>query len=142
MTPPLEPKALERIWTPPIGCALPPCASPLLVLAITPIAPVPHPVGKLQARVVCPGPLLPLRSLGDWGCYYHCNPSMASLPRAIWHTRGIAALSRAAMSLAICNPNFAIPSPRSVATVGLALTLSQISSFSLSVLQAVTISCK
>ena len=134
---PLLGRALERIWVPPIGCALPPCTSPLVTLSITFIsgAPAPHPVGKLWDGVVCPGLLLLLWEFGWFGVLLPLHPHLQSLSQELFcileGLLSCPALVRAAMSLEICCPNYAVPSPESVATVALALSLSQISSLSL-----------
>ena len=94
MWPPLAPKALERIWVQPIGCALPPCVSPLVNYPLLPfpVSPVPHLVGKLWARVICSGPLLTLWEFGNGDVTTIVSPPMASLPWATRGTRGVVTL--------------------------------------------------
>ena len=79
--------------------------------------------GAARSTPLCPSP--PMASLGLFGALAGLLPCPA--------------LVRVAISLAICCPNYVVPSPESVVTAALALTLSQISLFSLSVLWAETI---
>ena len=83
-----------------------------------PLPPAAHPVNKLQAGMVCPGQPLPLWELGQLGVLllWHPLPQPLSwgLPGTLEGLLPCPALVRAAMSLAICCPNSAIPSPRSV----------------------------
>ena len=118
----------------------------LWLLLTVPWPPVPCPVGMLWAGVICPGPLLPLWEFGWLGVllpFWSLPwPLSQGLLGSLEGLLPCPALVREAMSLAICCANSAIPSPKSVATVAVVLTLSQISSFSLSALWAVTISCE
>ena len=43
------PEALERVWVPTIGCALPPCTRPLVTLAIASIPGAPYPTPSRYA---------------------------------------------------------------------------------------------
>ena len=100
--------------------------------------------GRFWAGVVWPGSPLPLQGFGQldvpltlhphlWPCPWGLASALEwLLPWPVW--------VRVAINMEICWPRSAIPSPSSVGTAALALTLSLISSFSLFTFLA-TISC-
>ena len=97
------------------------------------VTPVPWPEGVLQSGAVCLRLVWQLWELGQPGVPLSAHPlpqalSLGLLGALAW-LLPCPALVRTAISLAICCLNSVAPSPESVATTALALTLSQISSF-------------
>ena len=109
-----------------------------------PAVPVPWPSDMLWAESVCPRPVWPLWELGQYEVVLSvlllpwplCLGLFGVLPRLL----PCPALVRVAISLAIWFPSSEAPSTGSVVTADLAHTLFWTSSFSLSALQAATIS--
>ena len=113
----LATKVLERIWVPPIGCTPSLCQFLGCSGHYSQFhCPLSHAQWvSLQVWMVCPGPLLRLWEFGQLGVLLPLWPLPWPLSQGLLGVlEGLLpclALVRAAMSLAICCPNCAIPSP-------------------------------
>ena len=99
------------------GCTLPPYTGPTvtLITALTPVPSTLHSVGRLWARVIWPGPSLPLLEFGWLGVLLPLHPYLWpcswGLPGALKEALPCLVQVRVAINLAICWLSCPIPSP-------------------------------
>ena len=137
-----------KVGVPPVGhtfmlSIIPVTALPLIS---TYSSPCPTASSVLWSGEVCPGLVWPLWELGQPGVSLSAHPLQwplsLGLLGALAGLLPCPTLLNAAINFAICCPNSLVPSPESVTTAALALTLSQISSFLLSAFCTATINCE